>query len=83
MKIVTGHEKGVTGVRMWPIHSHIELVAKPYKFMFWKGNITKFLLCSSSTWVTEQVHQHLVSIDMFVANVFATGFLFFSCLQGA
>ena len=27
--------------------------------------------------------EHLVSIDMFVANVFATCFLFFSCLQAA
>ena len=38
MKIVTGNEKGVTGVRMWPIHSNIELVAKPYKdfaFKLW------------------------------------------------
>jgi len=27
--------------------------------------------------------ENVVSIDMFVANVFATGFLFFSCLQAA
>ena len=33
MKIVTGNEKRVTRVRMWPIHSNIELVAKPYKFI--------------------------------------------------
>ena len=38
MKIVTGNEKRVTRVRMWPIHSNIELVAKPYKdfaFKLW------------------------------------------------
>ena len=33
MKIVTGNEKRVTRVRMWPTHSNIELVAKPYKFI--------------------------------------------------
>ena len=33
MKIVAGNEKRVTRVRMWPIHSNIELVAKPYKFI--------------------------------------------------
>ena len=38
MKIVTGitgNEKRVTRVRMCPIHSKIERVAKPYKFMSW------------------------------------------------
>ena len=34
-------------------------------------------------YVGNRAGQHLVSIAMFVANVFATGFLFFSCLQGA
>ena len=35
MKIVTGNEKRMTRVRLCPIHSNIERVAKPYKFMSW------------------------------------------------